>query len=328
MRKRLTGIAAFAAAAALTLTACSSGSLSGDQTQAPDNGNGSTELTKVTVGLLPIAPAAAVQLGIDEGIFEKHGLEVAIETGQGGAALLPAVSSGTIQFAVGNPQSVLVAASQGLPMNIIAGYSAITDPAPSGIVVMEDSGISTWKDLEGKTVALNTINTQGHLTTMEMVERDGGDPTKVEFTEIAFPDQLAQLEQGNIDASWIPEPFLTASLNTEGVKWLGDPLTAIDGLYTMVTFSSANYVQENPEITKAFVEAISESTALAMSDDAAYRDAIVEFTGMPAEAVAGIRLEALSGDLDRGIIEELSALALKYGMLESEPNLDEVIWQP
>ncbi|HET8926852.1 MAG TPA: ABC transporter substrate-binding protein, partial [Microbacterium sp.] len=126
MRKRLIGIAAFAAAAALTLTACSSGTLSGDETKAPET-DGPTELTKVTVGLLPIAPAAAVQLGIDEGIFEKHGLEIAVETGQGGAALLPAVSSGTIEFAVGNPQSVLVAASQGLPMNIIAGYSAITD---------------------------------------------------------------------------------------------------------------------------------------------------------------------------------------------------------
>lgn len=327
MRKRLIGPAALAAAAVLTITACSSGSLSGDETTPPDNGNGSTELTKVTVGLLPIAPAAAVQFGIDEGIFEKHGLDVEVQIGQGGAALLPAVSSQSIEFAVGNPLSVLVAASQGLEMQIIAGYSAITDPAPSGIVVMEDSGITTWKDLEGKTVALNAINTQGDLGTMGWVEKDGGNPANVEFTEIAFPDQLAQLEQGNIDASWIPEPFLSAALATEGVTWLGDPLTIIPDLYTMVTFTSTAYADANPEVVDAFAAAITESTELAMTDEAAYRASIVEFTGMPADVVENIRLEKLSGTLDRSIIEELSALALKYKFIENEPDLDAVIRQ-
>ncbi|GAA3199775.1 ABC transporter substrate-binding protein [Microbacterium terregens] len=327
---KITRIAALAAvtAAGLMLAACSSGDLSGSETSAPTaEAEGSGELTPITVGLLQIAPSAAVQLGIDEGIFEKHGLDVTVQLGQGGAALLPAVSSGSIQFAVGNPLSVLVAASQGLEMSIVSGFSAVADPPPSGIVVKEDSGIASWKDLEGKTVALNAVNTQGDLTTKAYVEKDGGDPAAVNFIEIAFPDQLAQLEQGNIDASWIPEPFLSASLATEGVTFLGDPLTAIDGLYTMVGFSSTAYVEENPEIAEAFAAAITEATALAMDDTDRYRDTIVEFTGMPADVVKNIALENLSGDLDRGVIEELSAMALKYGFIDSEPDLDKVIIQ-
>ncbi|WP_136706099.1 ABC transporter substrate-binding protein [Agromyces sp. H66] len=325
MRKRLAGFAALTAGA-LMLTACSQGTLSGEPTDEAD-GTESGELIPVTVGLLQIAPAAAVQLGIDEGIFEKHGLDVEVQLGQGGAALLPAVSSQSIEFAVGNPLSVLVAASQGLEMSIVAGYSQIADPAPSGIVVMESSGIQTWSDLEGKTVALNAVNTQGDLTTMAMVEEDGGDPDAVTFTEIAFPDQLAQLEQGHIDASWVPEPFLSASLATEGATFLGDPLAAIDDLYTMVTFSSTAYAEANPEVVEAFAAAISESTALAMDDTELYRAAIVDYTGMPADVVENINLERLSGDLDRGIIEELSAMALKYGFIDSEPDLDKVIFE-
>ncbi|WP_448003141.1 ABC transporter substrate-binding protein [Agromyces bauzanensis] len=325
IRKRLTGAAALTAAA-LMLTACSSGTLSGEPTSDAD-GADSGELTPITVGLLQIAPAAAVQLGIDEGIFEEHGLDVEVQLGQGGAALLPAVSSQSIEFAVGNPLSVLVAASQGLEMSIVAGYSQITEPAPSGIVVMESSGIQSWSDLEGKTVALNAVNTQGDLTTMAQVEEDGGDPNAVTFTEIAFPDQLAQLEQGHIDASWVPEPFLSTSLATEGATFLGDPLAAIDDLYTMVTFSSTAYAEANPEVVEAFAAAISESTALAMEDTELYRAAIVDYTGMPAEVVETINLEKLSGDLDRGIIEELSAMALKYGFVDSEPDLDKVIFE-
>lgn len=326
MRKRLVGFAALAAGA-LMLTACSQGTLTGEPTEEANGTEAAGELTPITVGLLQIAPAAAVQLGIDEGIFEKHGLDVTVQLGQGGAALLPAVSSQSIEFAVGNPLSVLVAASQGLEMSIVAGYSQITEPAPSGIVVMESSGIKTWSDLEGKTVALNAVNTQGDLTTMAMVEEDGGDPKAVTFTEIAFPDQLAQLEQGHIDASWVPEPFLSKSLASEGATFLGDPLAAIDDLYTMVTFSSTAYAEANPDVVEAFVAAIAESTELAMDDTEAYRAAIVDFTGMPADVVENINLERLSADLDKGIIEELSAMALKYGFVDSEPDLDKVVFE-
>lgn len=325
--RRMTAVAAIAAAG-LLLTACGGGSLSGE-TAAPEGEATSGELIPVTVGLLPIAAAAAVQMGIDEGVFEEEGLDVTVQIGQGGAALLPAVSSGEIQFAVGNPLSVLVAASQGLEMSIIAGYSSVDVPAdklPTGVIVKEDAGITTWKDLEGKKVAVNAFNTQGDLSIMGSVEGDGGDPTKVEFTEIAFPDQLAQLEQGNIDAAWVPEPFVGKALSTDGLVLLGEPMgNVIPGLSSMVTFTSTKYAEENPDIVKKFRAGIEKSTQMAMDDTDAYREVIVSYTGMDAAVVEKINLEKLSGDLDPSIIEDLTALALKYGFLQQEPDLKKVL---
>ena len=331
MKKFTVSAIAAIGAAGLLLTGCSGGSLSGEEGSG-ESASGSEGLTPITVGLLQIAPASVVQLGIDEGVFEAHGLDVDVQLGQGGAALLPAVQSGDIQFAVGNPQSVLTAASQGLDMRIIANYSRNyenpEDPeenAPSGLVVQEDSGIESYSDLEGKTVAVNTLQTQGHLATMEMVERDGGDPSKVEFTEIAFPDQQAQLEQGNIDAAWIPEPFISGAKATEGIVQLGDPLRAIDGLPTMVTFTSGDFAESDPETTAAFRDAIIEAADMAMADDELYRQAVVDFTGMDAAVVENVNLEYISGELDAQPIEELNDLAVKYGMLEQPADLDTVI---
>ncbi|MCX6503054.1 MAG: ABC transporter substrate-binding protein [Microbacterium sp.] len=325
--RRMTAIAAVAAIG-IMLTACSGGSLSGE-TANPDSDAESGELVPVTVGLLPIAAAAAVQMGIDAGAFEDQGLDVTVQIGQGGAALLPAVSSGDIQFAVGNPLSVLVAASQGLEMSIIAGYSSVDVPAdklPTGVIVKADSGITTWKDLEGKKVAVNAFNTQGDLSIMGSVEQDGGDPNAVEFTEIAFPDQLAQLEQGNIDAAWVPEPFVGKALATDGLALLGEPMgNVIPGLSSMVTFTSTKYAEENPDIVEKFRAGIAASTDMAMADTDAYRDVIVSYTGMDAAVVANINLENLSADLDESIIEDLSTLALKYGFLEQEPDLSKVL---
>ena len=327
MRTRRLSVLAAVAAAGFLLAGCSSGSLSGESPAPSDGGGEATgELTPVTVGLLQIAPHAAVQLAIDEGIFEEHGLDVTVQLGQGGAALLPAVSSGSIQFAVGNPLSILVAASQGLDMRIIAGYSYQETGVPaSGLVVKADAGITSWKDLEGKTVAVNAVNTLGDLGTMGLVEEDGGDPSTVKFTEIAFPDQLAQLEQGNIDAAWIPEPFISAALATDGLTYLGNTFDVIPGLYSTVTFTSGTYAEAEPEIVAAFAAAMTEATEFAMDNEDLNREEIVTYTGMPADVVNTITLEVLSGDLQRSILEELTALALKFNFLDNEPDLDKVI---
>ena len=88
-RLRLRGVVA-PAVAALVLAACT-----GDDTS-PDRGTAvpTDDLTDVTVGVLPVLPTAAVQLGIDEGIFAEHGFRVSLETARGGADLLPLVEGG------------------------------------------------------------------------------------------------------------------------------------------------------------------------------------------------------------------------------------------
>ncbi|WP_460801990.1 ABC transporter substrate-binding protein [Microbacterium sp. GXF6406] len=324
-RSRLLSVAALAVAGALALSGCSEGTPSGD---AAPSAAAEGDLTPITVGLLTIAPAAAVQYGIDEGIFEEHGLDVTTQITQGGAAMLPAVSTGQIDFGVGNPLSVLVAASQGVDVRVVSGYSfsnAEGDDS-NAVITKAGSGIDSWGDLEGKTVSVNAINTQGDLTIMESVEADGGDPAAVKFIEIAFPDALAQLDKGNADAVWIPEPFL-ASAVADPAKYevLGYPnQNTIPGLPTMVTFTSAS-VAEDTETVEKWRAAISEVLQATIDDPDGFAATISEFTGMPADAAQKLRLEVLTGDLDPDLIVQLSGLASKHGFIASEPDLDTVI---
>ena len=99
------------------LAGCGGGSVSG----APETSAGAdTELRKVSVGAIPIAPSAALQLGVDKGLFSKHGIEIEMQSGQGGASMLPAVSTGTMNVAIGNPVSTMLAQSKGLDLKIIS----------------------------------------------------------------------------------------------------------------------------------------------------------------------------------------------------------------
>ncbi|WP_258932949.1 ABC transporter substrate-binding protein [Nesterenkonia pannonica] len=113
-------------------------------------------------GVLSIAPSAAVQYGLDNDIFEEHGFDVTLTPGQGAAAMLPAVQTGDMDYAIGNALSVLVAVDQGLDMRILTGYShsyAEGDDI-NGVVVRSDDDVESWVGLEDLSVAVNVLNGQ------------------------------------------------------------------------------------------------------------------------------------------------------------------------
>lgn len=322
--KRLT-FAAVGLAAAVLLTACGGGSPSGTGSAAP--AAGADGLRNISVGVISIAPSAAVQMGIDEGIFAKHKLKVELQSGQGGAAMLPAVSTGTMNFSVGNPLSVLLAKNKGLDMKIVTGYSnsLATGEDINGVVAKANSGITSAKDLAGKKVAVNTINAQGDLTIKEVVSQQGGDPNAVQFLELPFQDMGAQLAQGNVDAVWVPEPFLSKLLADGNKLVTYNNQAALPGLPTMVTFTSGNYAQQNPEVVKDFKDAMTETLSVAQSNPDKVRALLPAFMKMPENVAKTLRLEKFDGAVDEPTLTKLGALMAKYKIVPSEPDVSGTI---
>lgn len=322
MTKRLSTIVAGASILALTLIGCSSGSPSGseDSSGSPQG----DELTKVVLGILPIAPSAALQYGIDEGIFEKHGLQVELNTSNAGAAMLPAVSTGELNLAVGNPLSVITAVDAGLDMKVVTGFSASNPDGKdvNAVIVRKDSGIDSWSDLAGKTTSVNALRTQGDLTIMESAEIDGVNPDDLKFSEMPFPDMPAQLDRRNVDAIWVPEPFMSRALADDNNELLGYPnQEAIPGMPTMVSFTSGKFAEENPETIADFKEAMHEILTDTQNDDAVVRDLLPDFINMDPEESKSIVMEAWNADVPSAQLEMLAKMADKFGFIESAPNI-------
>jgi ABC-type amino acid transport substrate-binding protein len=90
------------------------------------------------------------------------------------------------------------------PSSISAG------PARYDAVLVKDSGpIRTPKDLEGRTVAVNTLQNVGPLTINAALEKAGVDYESVKYVEVPFPEMAAALEADRVDAAWVVEPFVT-----------------------------------------------------------------------------------------------------------------------
>lgn len=329
MKSRPLAALSVLAVAGLALTACSSGSpsVTGEGSEA-GSPVAEGELTQVTVGLVPLAASIAVEYGIQEGIFAEHGLEVEIALANAGAAMLPAVSNGQMDFGVGNPLSVLTAVDQGLDMKIVAGYCNSADEGEdtSGVVTRVDAGIEDYGDLAGRTTSINALRTLGDLTLMDLAEQGGSDPADVRFAEMPFQDMPAQLEQGNTDAIWIPEPFLTTALEDPDNELLGYSFRdSIEGMPTMVTFTSGTFAEENPETVEQFQAAITEALAATDENNDEAKKLLPEFMNLPEEAAMALKLDELGGEIREEQLQAIGELAVTYDFIDAEPDLDAMI---
>ena len=99
-----------------------------------------------------------VQVGIESGIFKKHGLDVQGVDFGGGPRVQQALAAGSIEIAIGSgPELALVA--KGAPE---IGIAAMAD-APYAVVlaVLKDGPVRTAVDLKGRTIS---VSSRGSLT--------------------------------------------------------------------------------------------------------------------------------------------------------------------
>jgi NitT/TauT family transport system substrate-binding protein len=291
-------------------------------------GGGGGEPTTLNVGVIPIADVAPLYLGIDKGFFEDEQLTIKPQLAEGGAAITPAVVSGDFQIGFSNTISLLIAASQDLPVEIIAqGVLAGTseEEAWADLLVLKDGPIKEPKDLEGKTIAVNTLKNICEVTIKASLEKDGVAVDTLKFSEVPFPDMNAALEAGRVDAACVVEPFV--SQGKAGKARGINPFyvrTAPD-LTVATYFTSTQYAEENPEVIERFVKAMNRSLTYAQENPDEVRDILLDYTEIPPEAAEQIKLPVWRPDLNRPTIEKLSELSLKYGLIEEEPDLDELI---
>jgi NitT/TauT family transport system substrate-binding protein len=285
----------------------------------------------INVGTIPIADVAPLYLGIKKGFFKEQKLTVEPKPAQGGAAIVPAVLSGSDQIGFSNTTSLIIAASKGLPVQMVAqGVLGAADRAKAwdALLVPKGSPIKSAKQLEGKTVAVNNLNNVGPLTINTALAGMGVDYKKVKYIEVDFPDMPAALESHRIPAAWMVEPFVS-QVKAAGGTALANPYEQTEPNLTIATyFVSKQYAAKNPDVVQRFVTAINKSNDYAQQHPDEVRQIVTTYTKIPPAAAQHMALPQWKADLNQPTIEKTAQLAQKYGFVKSPPSIDELIWKP
>ena len=276
---------------AAVLTACMLTSVAacGSSSDGGKKDSGSEDLEKITFVLdwTPNTNHTGLYVAKEKGYFEKEGLDVEIvQPPEDGADAL--VASGKAQFGVSFQDSMApgVAGDNALPNTAVA---ALIQHNTSGIISRKGEGMERPKGLEGKKYATWDAPIEKAMM-QNVVEKDGGDFSKVELIPSTVTDEVSALKSKSVDAIWIF--YAWAGVATEVADLETDyfafkDINPVFDYYTPVVIANNDFLEEKPDTAKAFLRALKQG----------YEDAIAD----PDEA-ASILLEA-SPELDEELVK-------------------------
>ena len=286
------------------------------------------ELATIRVLNAPIADSAAIILAEQNGIMAKHGIKLERLPTQSGAASVAAIVSGSAELGGSALAPLITASVRGLPIRIIGAQSASTfeDPDFLAVVVRPDSDITSFSELAGKTVATNALKNFIELVDRMAVTDDGGDPDAIQFIEIGFPQMQIALEQGSVDAVTLVEPFVTRATDA-GMKVLGYPTRALgEGAIVGALYTSAKFIEENPELAEKLKNAIAEAQKYASTHPDEVRAILPTYTRLKENDVKNMTLPRYAQEIKPEVVSKTAQAMIDAGMIDTLPDLDALLF--
>ncbi len=266
-----------------------------------------------------------MQVAIKEGFFTQAGLNVTVKSVAQSTVAIPDLLHGSIDvIGGGNYVSFLEAQAHGtFPVEFLAPAVDCTTNN-YGVVAMPSSGITKASDLAGKTIAVNLTQNIQTLTTNAVLSADGVSAGSVKYVQIPFPNMVAALKSGKVNAVSAVEPFLSAALAAGG-KLVTSTCTGptadfpMSGYITTQTWASAH-----PAAAKAFQTALEKGNAYANANPSVVREVLPTYTSISATAAASVPLGTYPGTLTTTPLQRIATL-MKGGGLSTPSDLSSLV---
>ena len=181
----------------LLITSC--GTSKNKDVSTSSHGNQDKKLEEVDIVLdwYPNAIHSFIYAAIEKGYFEEEGIKVNVQFPSNATdpLTLPAAGKATVGIYY-QPDVIIARANENIPIKSIG---AVVHEPLSVVISLKEKNIKRPKDLEGKIVGYsgNLLNEKYVKT---MVEKDGGDPSKVEIIDIGF-EILSSMVTKKVDAT-------------------------------------------------------------------------------------------------------------------------------
>lgn len=214
----------------------------------------------------------------------------------------------------------------------------IANACDAGAILLKAKGaeINSVLDLDGKTVAVPQLGNTQHLCLLNLLVESGlaakSDGGSVEVVAVANADMQGMLEQEQIDAALVPEPWGSILEEKSGAEVILDyDKIFADGAYpTAVLIVNNDFYKKHRDIVQAFLEVHKNTTTYINN----HKDEAIIIVNSQIEEITGKKIDTkiinnayerlfFTEEISDEAIIGLGEIALKQGFISKIPLLEE-----
>jgi NitT/TauT family transport system substrate-binding protein len=255
--------------------------------------------TQLTVGTAHATADAELPatVGVELGIFKKHGLDIKLADLGGDARVIQGMTAGSIDIGVGGGSGMALIV-KGAPMVAVCEDSA-TQPY-FAIAVPYDSPLHKLSDLKGKKIGITRENSTTDWLARQLAKSQGWPPDAITLVALGGDPASgpAALRNHLIDADIGGTMDFAAMEQQKVIRILAPVSDYVGRVASGILYASNHIVQTNPEAVRAYVAGWLETTQFMATHKAETVKVEAEITHFDPEIVAR------NYDIDKGMFTD------------------------
>jgi NitT/TauT family transport system substrate-binding protein len=275
----------------------------------------------------PIDTGLEVNYAQSAGLVDQAALSIKTEMMSFGAASQAALVGGAADIANSNPGSLAIAREKGLPLVILASGGLYSTKEPtSAMMVAKDSTLKSARDLAGKTIAINGLNSLSHFAVQAWIDQNGGDSKAAKYIDMSFAEMPQTLGAHRIDAALLAEP--TLSLAKKDCRIFSNAYDAVaDHFVISIWVAMQSWVSAHPEVARRFAQMIYRSAAWSNAHRSQTAEVLVKTTQLDPAVVRSMNRIVFAESSVAALIKPQLDVTYKFGAI-TKPVLADDLFAP
>ena len=193
----------------------------------------------------------AKEQGFLEEEFKNDDIEIEFVQFLSGPPLTESIAGGHLEFGQVGAQPAVQSVSNGIELSVVGVYAS--GEQSLGLVVPIDSEITGFEQLKGKKVGV-TAGSIGHRLLNEYLKENNLTTSDIEQINLQPADLKVSLEQGDIDAAILYEPWIS----TVEYEQIGKQIDDAEGLFNDYSYYIAanKFAEKHPEILERLLKVL------------------------------------------------------------------------
>jgi NitT/TauT family transport system substrate-binding protein len=270
----------------------------------------------------------ALDVGIEQGIFAKYGIDVEISTMTGEARLQQALTAGSLDLGLAGSSGAALAA-KGAPVAAVAVF--LNQPANFAVVVLNDSPIKSVADLKGKSLSGSTTGGLPEWLVKHLAVVQGWGPDGIRSVSVGSPDaSISAMRTRQVDGM-MTSNTVGLTLEQQGIAHLvvhiGD---YAKDYHSALVFARKDFIAQSPDVIERYLKGMFASIAFIRANKAksvAIASKAMHLDPSILDRVYDIEVGAFStdGHFDPKAVALVKQSFIDMGSLKEKPRDDEIL---